>query len=116
MKYNPKLLYNMKYNSCINLFFLGICIGIIFILLFFGTSIVEKSEPKIIINIGNIIRNSSIYLFNIHIHHWIIGTVLLLGIILMEQYYSAKSFSVLKGIAIVLIIHGLMYKDRFDFS
>ena len=56
------------------------------------------------------------YRHYIHIHHWIIGTVLLLGVIIMEQYYSAKSFSVLKGIAIVLIIHGLMYKDRFDFS
>ena len=82
----------MKDNNKNNYFELvmGYFIGILFILIFFGTSIVPKSHPNIQINIGDIVRNSHIYIFNKHIHHWLIGICVLLLVFCIEQYYSSK--------------------------
>jgi hypothetical protein len=108
----------MKDNNKNNYFELvmGYFIGILFILIFFGTSIVPKSHPNIQINIGDIVRNSHIYIFNKHIHHWLIGICVLLLVFCIEQYYSSKYFSIIKGFTSVIIVHGLLYGDRFDLS
>ena len=51
---------------------MGILLGVIFILIFFGCKIRCKTTPNIKINMGNFIRNTHIYIFDKHIHHWMI--------------------------------------------
>ena len=106
----------MKHNNNYVELMIGCFIGIIFVLYFFGTSIIPKSIPNIQINIGNVVRNSHIYLFNKHIHHWLIGACVLLLVFCIEQYYSSGYLTVIKGVTSVIILHGLLYSDRFDLS
>ena len=95
---------------------IGALCGIIFTVLFFGLNIKSKSFPKLKINVGNFIRNSHIYLFGKHIHHWLINLVVLLIVFVLNMYYPSKYFYLIIGFNIVLIAHGLLYDDRFDFS
>lgn len=93
---------------------IGILLGVIFILIFFGCKIRCKTTPNIKINVGNFIRNTHIYLFDKHIHHWMINLFLIIFIIFIEQFYTNKYFDIIKGFSLVLVIHGLMYEDCFD--
>lgn len=82
-------------------FLYGITLGIIYVLYFFGTNIECNSHPEYHINI-----------LNIHCHHWIIGIILLLIFELLKNDYTEY----IRGLSIILIIHGLYYDDCFDFS
>ena len=104
--------YLIKYSTLL----IGIIIGIIFILTFFGSEINVNSNPKIKINLGSIIKDSHVYLFNKHIHHWFINLLILILIMVVEKYYNHPILTTIKGFNMVLIVHGLMYSDRFDFS
>ena len=95
--------------------FIGIIIGLIFIFVFFGTKIKSKSMPKIKVNIGNFVRNSHIYLFNYHIHHWFLNFIILIIIQLIQNYKNIVYFDIVKGFNIALIFHGLLYSDCFNF-
>ena len=95
--------------------FIGLIIGIIFILVFFGTNIEAKSTPNICINIGNIVRNSHIYLFNYHIHHWFLNFIMLIIVQLIQNYRHIRYLDLIKGFNIVFIFHGLLYSDCFNF-
>ena len=58
------------------------------------------------------IKNGSFHYKNFHIHHWIIG-ILILGILLFfEESYVKNS---LQGIAMAVFIDGLLFEDRFNF-
>ena len=95
---------------------IGIICGVIFIIIFFGAKIESKSTPKIEINIGNFVRDSHIYLFDKHVHHWFLNLIILFIVILFDSYYPSKYFNLIIGFNIVLIFHGLLYTDCFDFS
>lgn len=56
------------------------------------------------------IRNGSIFIGNIHIHHWIIGCfVLFIFLFLSESIFK----SIITGIASAAIVDGLCFADRF---
>jgi hypothetical protein len=78
---------------------IGILIGLLHVYTFFGFKIVSKS------NIGYHIN------FIIHWHHWLIAFILLVLIFKLSKYEDY-----LVGYLIVLMIHGLLYDDRFDFK
>lgn len=95
----------------INSFMCGILFSVIYILICFGLKIEEKSIPKIKVNIWPFIKNSSIYIFDKHIHHWLVALIVLL--ILQVQPYRNAIYYLLNGFFVILMVHGLLYKDRF---
>jgi hypothetical protein len=101
----------MNTELCVGIFF-----GVIFIMIFFGAKIETKSTPKIKINIGNFVRDSHIFLFNKHVHHWFLNLIILFIVLILDSYYHSKYFNLIIGFNLVLIFHGLLYKDCFDFS
>ena len=113
------LLYNsyMVNNYNINLeLLIGIIGGIIFTIIFFGLQIKTKSAPKIKINIGSLVKDSHIYLFGKHMHHWFINLIVLIIVLILNRNYPSKYFKMIMGFNLVLIFHGLLYEDCFDFS
>jgi hypothetical protein len=97
-------------------FTLGVCFSIIYILGFFGNEIKCKSDPKIKINIPPFVRNSHLYIFNKHIHHWFLNTIILCIISFIQFFIDLKIFYFIRGFNIIQILHGLLYQDCFDFS
>ena len=82
-------------------FLYGMLIGFIFILTFFGTKIECNSYLHYHINI-----------FNIHWHHWVLSIIILIIFELFNNSYTEY----IRGMCIILIIHGLYYDDCFDFT
>lgn len=86
----------------------GIIIGLLHIYLFFGFKIISKSNINYNIN------------FIIHWHHWLICLIVfcfLLIITKIEKFKKLKKYKhYLSGYLITMIIHGLLYEDRFDFK
>ena len=98
------------------LFYNGLVLGIIFVIVFFGLKIKCKSTPRIKINLGNFVKDSHIYILGKHMHHWFINLIILGIVVILERFYPSKYFDIVKGFNLVLIFHGLLYKDCFDFS
>ncbi len=100
MNHNNK---EIEYNkNILKKFLYGIIFGIIYIYSFFGFKIIEKSNINYHLN------------FIIHWHHWLISLIL---IIIMYLYFEINKYTyILYGFLYTLLIHGLMYKDRFDFK
>lgn len=97
---NLEIEYNNK--NIIKKFLYGVIIGIIYIYSFFGFKIVEKSYINYHLN------------FIIHWHHWLICLIL---IIIIYLYIEINKYTyIIYGFLYILLIHGLMYKDRFDFK
>lgn len=95
---------------------LGAICGIIFVLLVFGNDFIAKKEPKIKIDIPLIgMKASRIIIGDKHIHHWLIFTVILL-LSLIDMGVDKRMVEVLRGFCVTMIIHGLVYADRFDFE
>ena len=95
---------------------LGAIVGIIFVLLVFGNEFIAKKEPKIKIDIPLIgMKESRIIIGDKHIHHWLIFTVILL-LSLIDMGVDKRMVEVLRGFCVTMIIHGLVYADRFDFE
>jgi hypothetical protein len=94
----------------------GILIGIIYIIIIFGYRFKCKSCPSLKLNIPFLgIKNSKLVVYNKHIHHWLLFSMILCGslfIILENQ----TIIYFIQGISVSLIIHGLIYEDRFDFQ
>ena len=85
----------------------GILIGLLHIYIYFGFKIISKSNINYHIN------------FIIHWHHWLICLItfcFLLIITKIEKFKTFKKYKYyLSGYLITMIIHGLLYEDRFDF-
>ena len=96
----------------------GVILGLIFILLTFELNFDVKKKPKIRINIPKItieMKDSVVMVNNYHIHHWLIFSWILLMIdVGIESQDVLKD--VIKGFSVIMVIHGLMYVDRFDFN
>ena len=57
------------------------------------------------------IKNGSFHYKNFHIHHWIIGILIFtLTFFLTESNIK----SILQGLAIAILIDGLLFEDRFN--
>tara|TARA_B000000477_G_scaffold45663_1_gene38773 strand:+ start:5851 stop:6150 length:300 start_codon:yes stop_codon:yes gene_type:complete len=86
----------------------GIIIGLLHIYLFFGFKIISKSNINYHIN------------FIIHWHHWLICLIVLCFLLIItkiEKFKKLKKYKYyLSGYLITMIIHGLLYEDRFDFK
>jgi len=92
-----------KYNKKLIKYFLyGIIFAIIYIYTFFGFKIIEKSNTNYHLN------------FIIHWHHWMISLILI--IIIYFYLKPTKYTSLINGFLYTLLIHGLLYNDRFDFK
>ena len=94
-------------------FVFGFCFGILYCFTFFSPfkkypriqyskMLLKKPEIKL--------KNSSIFICNKHIHHWLLFLVLLL----LSIPYK-KKFNTLKGFSLIMILQGLSYRDRFCF-
>ena len=95
-------------------FILGVIFGILFIVISFGTEIKEKSKPKIKINIPPFVKESRVVILNRHFHHWLIAFLSLCILYYLND--ESKIYSIMEGFMMILIIHGLLYRDCFDFS
>tara|TARA_Y100000389_G_scaffold8449_1_gene8027 strand:- start:561 stop:872 length:312 start_codon:yes stop_codon:yes gene_type:complete len=89
----------------------GIIIGLLHIYLFFGFKIISKSNINYHIN------------FIIHWHHWLICLIVFCFLLIITKIKKYKKLKKLKkykyylsGYLITMIIHGLLYEDRFDFK
>lgn len=101
-------LYMMTPNQlyyAISLF--GFILSQIFCILFSGKYEGDKPEQSLILNLPSL---------SIHIHHWISGLAILVGVIILEQSIGRVSWlAFFKGVAIGLIFHGLaFYIDYFQ--
>ena len=100
-----------------NVYFLfGILISILYLYICFGCEIECNNEPKIKINIEPIIINSKLYIYGKHIHHWFVGLTSLCILLVLHLYIDYPLMYFLQSFSIVLILHGLLYQDCFDFD
>lgn len=92
---------------------LGLILGLIYVIIVFGGKGVGE-EPNITFSIGNIVRNGHIYLFNKHIHHWVIFMIvaIIISILNWNNFFNPY-LDILMGFSVVMILHGLSYCDRF---
>jgi len=95
-------------------FIFGIIIGLIFVIVSFGFEIKTKSKPRIKINIPPFIQDSHIIVCNKHLHHWFISFILLSLVFYLNNNNSICY--ILEGFFTSLILHGLLYKDCFEFD
>ena len=98
---------------------IGIVVGILYILIIFGTRLDAGSKTSVNVNIYPFIQNSRVIIFNKHIHHWFIYLILFL----LTFYIDFNSIGIndhllhtIRGYSVVLIYHGLLYSDRFNFN
>ena len=56
------------------------------------------------------INKGSLYCYNIHIHHWLIG---LIGLIILSFVPNTWFKSILTGVFLAAFIDGLLFNDRF---
>lgn len=95
---------------------LGKIIGILFVLMVFGSEFVARKVPKINIDIPLIgMKESRIIIGDKHIHHWLIFIVILL-LSMIDMGVDKRIIEVIRGFSITMVGHGLMYADRFDFE
>lgn len=95
-------------NTKIEKFIIGILIGLIHIYIYFGFKIIPKSNIHYHVN------------FIIHWHHWLICLIILIILFIITKLKKFKKIKKYKyyfvGYLITMIIHGLLYEDRFDFK
>ena len=96
--------------------FIGILLGLLYCIIIYGNK-KENSIPNLSINFGSLIRNGHIYIFNKHIHHWLIFTIIILLSFnhRFQQIINKKYIYVIRGFSIVMILQGLSYKDWYKF-
>ena len=98
-----------------NYFVISFLIILIFNILNFGThdnnctpNFFQYDFETYLCNIK--INNGSIYCYDIHIHHWILGVV---GLCLISFLSTSFIKSLLSGILCAITIDGLLFSDRF---
>ena len=92
---------------------IGALISIIFINLNFGNK--AGTPPALAFNYYPYIRNGSIFINDTHIHHWLICLVILIITIPLQITNKNLFLLILNGFLFVLMVQGLMYRDRFEF-
>ena len=102
--------------SCeVALFLLGSVVAGTYIYYVFGTGTVAGEQPTqfIAVDVSPIgcpvhIHAGSFYFFGYRVHHWMISLCVLPIAVACELYW-------LSGACVVLMLHGLSYKDCFQF-
>ena len=61
------------------------------------------------------VRNGSIFINDIHIHHWFICFTLLIFLVPFQITNKNAFLLITNGLLLILMIQGLLYGDRFDF-
>ena len=56
------------------------------------------------------INNGSVYCYDTHIHHWILGII---GLFCISFLSSSSVKSILSGILFAVTLDGLLFSDRF---
>ena len=95
---------------------IGCMISVLWILFFFGPFHKSKENPRVKINIKPFIKDSHLIVFDKHIHHWLIYTLVLVAAAALNKYKPLNVLKVLQGFCFLMVLHGLSYKDRFYFS
>ena len=93
-------------------FLTGVIFSIIFCFIQFDG--VCGSTPNFHLNDSLFFKKGHIYINDIHIHHWMIGLLLLILLIPIQYYYNKNIISFILGFSIILVNHGLSYDDCFD--
>lgn len=99
----------IKYNL------LGFITCIIYISIFFCNK--AGTPPSVSFNIKPFIKNSSIYIFNKHIHHWLISLNILI-ITIPLQIFNKHPNNILcfsNGFFLMFLLHGITYDDFLTF-
>ena len=93
----------------------GIFFGIIYCNIMYGKK--EKSIPTLSLNFGSMVRNGHIYLFNKHIHHWLIFLFIMMLTFnhKLQTHIFKKYMYQIRGFCISMILHGLSYSDWYIF-
>ena len=94
----------------------GFIFSLLYLYICFGSEIKCHTNPKIKINIPPFVVNSKIIINNFHIHHWLIGLMILICICILYFFIDYNFMYFLQGFSIVLILHGLLYQDCFEFD
>ena len=91
----------------------GMLFGIVYCNAMYGKK--ENSIPKFSLHFGSIIRNGHIYLFNKHIHHWIIFLFIMILTFnhKLQTYIFKKYIYQIRGFSIIMILQGLSYRDWY---
>ena len=98
------------------LYIVGLISSVVVLYIFFGSEIKCGSNPKIMLNIPPFIKNSKIYIGNFHLHHWLLGILIIFLCCLLKLInYDDGFIDFMNGFSIILVIHGLFYQDCFDF-
>lgn len=92
----------------------GFLFSVLITKVFFG-KIKSGGKPNIIINIPPFIIESKIIILNKHIHHWVIFSLILIGLVIFKKKYN-NFIKFIVGFSIFMIIHGLQYDDAFNFT
>jgi len=81
-------------------------------------SIREGEKCTINVDIYPFIKNSKLYIFDTHIHHWLWSSCILLLLLYIKtnSLYKYNMIKFMIGFCIVMIFHGLLYKDAFVFD
>jgi len=61
------------------------------------------------------IKQGSIYVNDIHIHHWLSCFTLLVFLIPFQMTSTSPLLLITNGLLFILMLQGLLYEDRFDF-
>ena len=106
-------------NEILKYVFIGLMVGLIYCKLVYPMK--EFGRLKYFNFTFGPFRNGKLYIKNYHIHHWLVFLIIiiLMAIALLIFPSQIKNYieiySVLIGISVIMIGHGLSYKDAFDF-
>ena len=92
---------------------IGALLAIIFVNINFGNK--AGTPPTFAFNWYPYIRNGSLFVDDIHLHHWLICFILLNFFGPMQLTNKNPVLLMMNGIWIILLCQGLLYEDRFDF-
>ena len=92
---------------------IGALIAIIFINVNFRNQ--TGTPPTLAFNWYPYVRNGSIFINDIHIHHWLSCFTLLVFLIPFQMTSTSPLLLITNGLLFILMLQGLLYEDRFDF-
>ena len=92
---------------------IGALLAIIFINVNFRNQ--TGTPPTLAFNWYPYVRNGSIFINDMHIHHWFICFVFLVFLAPLQIKNKNPFLLITNGLLLVLMIQGLLYGDRFNF-